>query len=212
MSVGYRLINKAGDTGMRDCIIDAKDAIRFISAHKKELGINPNKIYTFGDSAGGQIAQLLLLSSPESLKGDPELANFSYKTVAGVSWYGPCDFRDPQLFNHDDRADFQDRFGPRIMGGNAKAEEKKSRYKEMSSISYLTKDSPPLLMLQGDKDTTIPVKHAYHMQKTLKTINAPVKIQIVKNAGHNWRSVDAPIEPTQDEIIKQTIDFFLKHK
>ncbi|MGJ8654827.1 MAG: prolyl oligopeptidase family serine peptidase [Akkermansiaceae bacterium] len=212
MSAGYRLVNKGANSGMRDCVIDAKDAVRFISAHKKELGIDPSKIYTFGDSAGGQMAQMVLLASPDSLKGDPELAEFSYKTVAGVSWYGPCDFQDISLFNHDDRDNFKDRFGARIMGGGAKAEDKEKLYKEMSPVSYLTKESPPLLMIQGDKDTTIPVKQAYRMQEELKTVPAPVEIMIVKNAGHNWRSVDAPIEPTRAEIVQKTIEFFLKHK
>jgi len=35
----------------------------------------------------------------------------------------------------------------------------------MSPINYLEKNSAPLFMIQGDKDTTIPVKHAYYMAK-----------------------------------------------
>jgi acetyl esterase/lipase len=212
LSVGYRKVPKSGETAMRECVIDSKDALRFISAHRKELGIDPNKIHTFGDSAGGHLAQMVLLSPPDSLKGDPELAKFRYKTVSGVSWYGPCDFQDEQLFNHDDRANFKDRFGARIMGRDTKPEEKAGRYREMSPVTYLTKESPPLLMLQGDKDTTIPVKQAYRMQEALKTIPAPVKVVIVKNSGHNWRSVEVPIEPPREEIIKQTIQFFLDHQ
>ena len=95
-----------------------------------------------------------------------------------------------------------------ITGPKGKVE----RYREMSPISYLTKDSPPLLMIQGDKDTTIPVKHAYRMQAALETIDAPVEILIVKNAGHNWRSVDAPIEPSRDAIVNETIQFFLRNR
>ena len=208
VSVGYRLVKKNGDTAMRDCVIDSKDALRFISAYQKELGIDPNRIYTFGDSAGAHIAQMVLLAPPDSLKGDPELAKYTYKTVAGVSWYGPCDFQDPQLFNHNDRPKFRDRFGARIMGKNSKPSDKKALYREMSPVNYLTKDSPALLLIQGDKDTTIPVKQAYRMQDLLKTIDAPVEILIVKNAGHNWRSVDAPISPTRNEIIKKTVTFF----
>lgn len=212
LSVGYRLVPKDGATAMRDCVIDSQDALRFISAYHEELGIDPNKIYTFGDSAGGHLAQMVLLAPEDALQGDPELAKYSYQTVAGVSWYGPCDFEDEQLFNHDDRANFRDRFGPRIMGGETGPEGKLERYREMSPVNYLTKDSPPLLMLQGDKDTTIPVKQAYRMQQALETIDAPVEIEIVKNAGHNWRSVDAPIEPSRDEIVERTVEFILSHR
>ena len=66
-------------------------------------------------------------------------------------------------------------------------------------------------MIQGDKDTTIPVKHAYFMQQKAKQLQAPVEIMIIKNSGHNWRKVDAEIEPSRTEIIERTINFFVDH-
>jgi dipeptidyl aminopeptidase/acylaminoacyl peptidase len=66
-------------------------------------------------------------------------------------------------------------------------------------------------MIQGDKDTTIPVKHAYFMREKAKQLQAPVEIMIIKNSGHNWRKVDAEIEPSRTEIIERTIDFFVDH-
>ena len=78
----------------------------------------------------------------------------------------------------------------------------------MSPINYLRKESPPLLMIQGDKDTTIPVKHAYYMEKKAKEFDAPVEILIVKNSGHNWRKVGADISPTRKKIIEASAQFF----
>lgn len=212
-AVQYRLTKKDTGVAMRDCVIDAKDAIRFLSAHSESLGIDPHRIYTFGDSAGGHLAQMLLFTPPDSFTGDSELAKYTYKTVAGVSWYGPCDFEDEQLFNHDDRANFRDRFGPRIMGSETGPQTKEARYHEMSPVNYLTTDSPALLMIQGDGDTTIPVKQAYRMQAALESIPAPVEITIVKNAGHNWRMGDGKtaIKPSRDEIIELTVQFFRDH-
>ncbi len=66
-------------------------------------------------------------------------------------------------------------------------------------------------MIQGDKDTTIPVKHAYQMQEKGKELGASVEIMIIKNSGHNWRQVDAPIDPTREEIIDRTVRFFSEH-
>ena len=82
-------------------------------------------------------------------------------------------------------------------------------YREVSPVNYLRKESPPLLMIQGDKDTTIPVHHAYYMQEKAQACAAPVEIFIVKNAGHNWREVDAPIDPSTDDIIQRTVDFLV---
>lgn len=197
---------------MRDCVIDSKDAIRFLVKNSDTLNIDPEQVFVFGDSAGGHIAQMLLLTPPSSLAGDANLASVDYKIVAGLSWYGPCDFENTDLFNHDDRPDFRGRFGPRITGeAEVTPEEKMRLYREMSPIHYLKKDSPPLLMIQGDKDTTIPVKHAYHMEKRASEIQAPVQTLIVKNAGHNWRKVDAAIEPSRDEIIQASVEFFGAH-
>lgn len=212
-SVDYRLARKGSEVAMRDCVIDSKDALRFLAQNAESLGLDRNRFYTFGDSAGGHIAQMLLLTPPSSLTGDAGLAGESYQIVAGVSWYGPCDFQDVSLFNHDDRPDFRDRFGPRILGyAEVSPDEKKRLYREMSPVNYLKKDSPPLFMIQGDKDTTIPVKHAYRMEEEAKKIQAPVKTMIVKNSGHNWRKVGAEISPSREEIIAATAGFFIEHE
>jgi acetyl esterase/lipase len=213
-SVEYRLCKQGSNVSMRDCVIDCKDALRYLSKNSDELKVDTDRVFTFGDSAGGQIAQMLLLSSSDSLPGAEELGGYSYKILAGVSWYGPCDFEKTELFNHDDRKKFKDRFGPRILKPDTKPEDKLALYREMSPINYLKKNSPPLLMIQGDGDTTIPVKHAYYMKAKAEAINAPVEIMIIKNAGHNWRKADGttPIEPTVTQIVQRTVDFMVKHK
>ena len=208
--VSYRLAKMDSGVAMRDCVIDCKDAIRYLAKNSDSLGIDPQRICVMGDSAGGHIAQMLLLARPEQLPGDEKLAATSYKMMAGVSWYGPCDFEKTDLFNHDDRPNFRDRFGPRILGSNSGPSDKLERYREVSPINYLSKNSPPLLMIQGDEDTTIPVKHAHYMKRKADTIGAPVEVIVVKNAGHNWRRVDADIDPSRDEIIERTVQFFVE--
>ena len=210
--VTYRLAKKDSDVVIRDCVTDCKDAIRYLAKNSEALGIDPMRICVMGDSAGGHIAQMLLLASPEQIPGDPALAEVPYRMVAGVSWYGPCDFEKMDLFNHDDRADFRDRFGPRILGSDSRPADKLERYREVSPINYLSKDSPPLLMIQGDKDTTIPVKHAYYMKQKADALKVPVEIMIIKNSGHNWRKVDADIEPSREAIIQRTVEFFVERR
>ena len=213
-SVEYRLCKPHRSVKMRDCVIDSKDAVRYVAKNSGTLNLDPQRFFVFGDSAGGQIAQMLLLTPPETLPGDSALQDASYKIVAGVSWYGPCDFEKTQLFNHDDRADFKDRFGGRIIGRDAdvSAEQKLELFREMSPVNYVTKDSPPLLMIQGDKDTTIPVKHAHYMLEKAVDVDAPVEIMIIENSGHNWRKVGADISPSKEEIDDRTVQFFVDHE
>lgn len=207
--VTYRLAKKNSNVAMRDCVIDCKDAIRYLAGNADMLGIDAHRMCVMGDSAGGHIAQMLLLSKPEQLTGAPELTQTSYRMVAGVSWYGPCDFENIELFNHDDRPDFRDRFGARILGSKSGPLDRLTRYREMSPINYLQQNSPPLLMIQGDKDTTIPVKHAYYMKQKAEELKASVETMIIRNSGHNWRRVGADIDPSREEIIDRTVQFFI---
>lgn len=211
-SVNYRLCRRQGVVTIRDCVIDVKDAVRYLAKHSETLKLDRRRFFAMGDSAGGQLAQMLVLSSPETLPGDENLASAGYTMVAGVSWYGPCDFEKVDLFNHDDRKDFRDRFGSRILNSKSKPGEKQARYREVSPVNYLKKDSPPLLMIQGDKDTTIPVKHAYYMKQRAQALQAPVEIMIIRNSGHNWRKVGAEIEPSREAIVDRTVKFFLDHR
>ncbi|WDE99477.1 alpha/beta hydrolase [Lentisphaera profundi] len=210
VAVQYRLC-KDGKTSIRDCVTDSMDAVRYLAKYSKELHLDSSRVFSYGDSAGGQLAQMLLLTQPTDFPGAAELAGQRYTMLAGVSWYGPCDFEKTALFNHDGRAKFRDRFGPRVLKAGTPPEDKLRLYREVSPVNYLRKGSPPLLMIQGDGDTTIPLKHAYYMQEKAKACEAPVEIMIIKNAGHNWRQADGstPIEPSREKIIQRTIDFML---
>ena len=209
-AVQYRLC-KNGETSIRDCVTDSMDAVRYLAKQGEALHLDASRVFTYGDSAGGQLAQMLLLTQPDDFPGAAELAGQRYTMRAGVSWYGPCDFEKTELFNHDGRAKFRDRFGPRVLKSDTPPADKLRLYREVSPVNYLRKESPPLLMIQGDGDTTIPVHHAYYMQEKAKACAAPVELLIVKNAGHNWRKADGStlIEPSPDEIVQRTVDFLV---
>ena len=207
-AVQYRLC-KNGDTSIRDCVTDAMDAVRYLTKQSEALHLDASRVFTYGDSAGGQLAQMLLLTQPDDFPGDAELAGQRFTMLGGVSWYGPCDFEKTELFNHDGRAKFRDRFGARVLKSGTPPADKLRLYREVSPVNYLRKESPPLLMIQGDGDTTIPVHHAYYMQKKATACAAPVEIFIIKNAGHNWRKADGstPIDPSIDDIVQRSVDF-----
>ena len=206
-SVDYRLCKKDGDIRMRDCVTDSKDALRFLAKNADQFSIDPNQVFTFGDSAGGHLAQMLLLSPPESFPGDPALADAKYRLVAGVSWYGPCDFEKTDLFTPPGKPPVRDRFGARIIKPDIEPNAKLAAYREVSPINYLGQDSRPLLMIQGDKDTTIPLHHAHHMKVRADAVKAPVEILIVQNSGHNWKAVGGTLTPSMDDIAAKTASF-----
>ena len=206
-SVDYRLCTKEGDIMVRDCVTDAKDALRFLAKNAARFSLDAEHVFTWGDSAGGHLAQMLLLSPPESFPGDPALADAKYRLIVGVSWYGPCDFEKIDLFTPPGGSEVRDRFGSRILKAGADQKTRLPAYREVSPVNYLRADSPPLLMMQGDKDPTIPVQHAHHMKERADAVKAPVETFIVQNSGHNWREVGGTLRPTLDEIMTKTAEF-----
>lgn len=56
VSVQYRLANDGSI--ISNCIIDSKDAIRFITKNATIYNIDPTRMAMFGASAGGQIAMM----------------------------------------------------------------------------------------------------------------------------------------------------------
>ena len=208
-SVNYRL-HERDKVKMRDCVTDAKDAIRFLAKNENKFSIDANQFFCFGDSAGGQIAQMLTLTPADTFMGDPNIKDAKFTIRGGVSWYGPCDFEHMELFRKEGEIKAQDRFGPRIIDTDCSAEAKLKAYREMSSVNYLKATNPPLLLLQGDKDPTIPVHHAHHMKKRAESANAPIETLIIKNAAHGWKARGGEMELTQAEIVKITADFLEK--
>ncbi len=210
-SVDYRLCTKEGDITVRDCVTDAKDALRFLAKNAVRFSLDAEQAFTWGDSAGGHLAQMLLLSPPDSFPGDPALADAKYRLIAGVSWYGPCDFEKTALFIPPGGTGVGDRFGSRILKPGADEKTRLAAYREVSPVNYLRPDSPSLLMMQGDQDPTIPVQHAHHMKERADAVKAPVETFIVQNSGHNWREVGGPLRPTLEEIMTKTAEFMKKH-
>lgn len=210
-SVDYRLWTRDGDVFVRDCVTDAKDALRFLAKNAARFSLDPERAFAFGDSAGGQIAQILLLSPPEAFPGDPELADTKFRLIAGVSWYGPCDFEKTDLFIPVGASSVNDRFGPRIVRPGSGQQESLAAFREVSPVNYLGPRNPPLLMIQGEKDPTIPVHHATYMKERAEAAGAPVEILIVRNAGHNWRPEGGEIDPSLEEILAKTAGFLKQH-
>lgn len=210
-SVDYRLCTKDGTITIRDCVTDAKDALRFLAKNADSFSLDADQVFTWGDSAGGHLAQMLLLTPPDSFPGDPALADAKYRLIAGVSWYGPCDFEKTELFNGPGQTGVRDRFGARIVKPGTDEEKKLAAYREVSPVNYLKADSPPLLMMQADLDTTIPVHHAHYLKERADAVKAPVEVFIVKNSGHNWREAGGPLEPGLDAVVAKTAGFLAGH-
>lgn len=219
VSVMYRLVKMHDPKDpvlMRDCAVDCRDGLRFLEKHETELGLDMDRVVVFGSSAGGHLAQLLTWSDPDDFAGDPILMPYKVELAAGVSWFGPCDFRDPKWSVSDG---VKDKFAPDFWAARITKVEGKSIFDhpdektramlaEVSPVVYLSKNSAPLLHMHGDQDAVISRKQAYHLKEQAAAVGAPVEIQMVKGAGHGWWNKN--IEPSRKEAEQMTVDYILK--
>jgi acetyl esterase/lipase len=125
----YRVKSRQGVTP-RECVEDAKSAIRWMRQKAVKLGIDANRIAAAGGSAGGHIAACTGLAP--GLDADGENTAISSKPNAMV------------LFNPVLRLDL-----PQLSGFVGHDE---ALAKAISPTLYLTKDTPPTLLLYGSAD------------------------------------------------------------
>ena len=153
---------------------------------------------------------MLAYADHDQFPGDETLLGNDVQPIAGISWYGPSDFTDVKLFETDFSDKNADRFGARIAGSDSNYAKNPQAFEEMSPTSWIKKDSPPMLVMQGNRDSTIPLAHATHLKEKADEIGADVEMVIVKNAGHNWRKAGGDPEPGKEEIQRMTAEYALQ--
>ena len=131
----YRVKSRHGVTP-KECVEDAKSAVRWMRQNAAKLGIDPDRIVAAGGSAGGHIAACTALTP--GLDAEGEDAKVSSKPNALV------------LFNPVLRFSGIPELMERI--GNDEA-----LGKAISPTLHLTKDSPPTLIFFGTADRLAPM-------------------------------------------------------
>ena len=189
-SVNYRL---APEFIFPAPIEDVKCAVRYLRAHAATLHVDAQHIGAWGASAGGQLVSLLGLVGPSGgMEGSGGYADQSSQVQAVVDMYGRADLREVPATRPD--------LLP-IFGGEANL----ARY---SPVTYAGPDAPPFLILHGDQDMTVPPHLSREFAARLQAAGAPVRLVMVKNAGHGFGATAPGMTPSRAEITGLICDFF----
>jgi acetyl esterase/lipase len=124
----YRVKSRHGVTP-RECVEDARNALRWFRENAARLGVDPDRIVASGGSAGGHIAACTTLMPPDDPRGQD--AKVSCRANALILF-------NPVL-----------RFGPQLL---KKIDGDEEVGKAISPILHLAKDSPPTLLFFGTED------------------------------------------------------------
>ena len=190
MSIEYLLANKDNPGAVwPQNLHDCKTAVRWLRKNAAKYNLDADNIGTIGGSAGGHLATMVAATGADL---DPQgpYPEFSTKVKCAVNMYGPAD-----LENWKDIAALR----------KTRAEDP-ALYKQFSVLTHLDKDDPPILILHGTADTTVPLSQSETLAAALKLVGIEHHLEVVQGAPHTFS-----LQPKEKDLRPLVIAFFNKH-
>lgn len=165
LSVDYRLV---GGSPAPACYTDVRCAIRWVHAHAGDYGIDPERVYLIGQSAGGHMVSLAATigDGPYAKTGGWDTARSDVRAVVSVA----AAYDLPSL-------SWGNLWTP--VSGNV--DEARRQASPMNHVSATTK---PLLVIHSDDDKSVPVQQAVDFVGRLKAANVPHRFVHYTDRGH----------------------------
>ena len=169
-TIDYRLAPRHPYPAAR---LDVEAAIAWVKKNAKRYHVNPNKIALMGESAGAHLVNLV-----------------GAKNAAGVAavvcFYGPIDMVTfARKFEGKPATDGMKTFFLIDEYDDAA----KAKLREASPHTYLSKKTPPFLVIHGTRDQAVPYDQATLHVKLFREKGIPVELITVEEGIHgvmNW--------------------------
>ncbi|WP_244238164.1 prolyl oligopeptidase family serine peptidase [Corallococcus terminator] len=215
-SIDYRLSDAAVFPAQ---LHDVKAAVRFLRANASSYNLDSARFAAFGSSAGGHLAALAGTSQGVAGLEDPSQGNggVSSAVQAVVDWYGPTDFAqmDAQLLARGCGPGSAQHSQPdspesQLVGCTVGDESCQDAVRRASPITHAGAGDPPMLLLHGDADCTVPREQSLALASALTSAGRCVLRRDVVGAGHGgpeW--VSTPVQDTVanflDAVLKPAV-------
>jgi acetyl esterase/lipase len=180
-------------------IQDCNQAVQFLYDHAGKYKLDKNKFALIGFSAGGHLASLLGLSNNNTVPAfytSGKKPFFKIKLV--LDFYGPSDFVAMST-----REKTTEPHSPESILLGASIVERPDIAKFASPVTYVDKNDPPFLIVQGEKDESVPFTQSVLLNSYLKLASVKNELMIVAGAPHF-----GPMFDTED--IRAKVFYFLR--
>jgi acetyl esterase/lipase len=183
MTIDYRMMPRHA---FPKCLHDCKAAVRWLRRNAAEHRVDPERIVTFGASAGGHLAGLLATTRPEhGFEGEAN-GGESSEVKSAVCLYGAVDlrmYREQPVFGplgrmaHDFLEDFTGR-GQEAKNGDP--------LYAASPVAYVGPWSKPTLLVHGTADNVVHYAQSETFHQLLRRAGVPARLIAVPNKGHGF--------------------------
>lgn len=211
VSINYRL---SGETIYPAQIQDVKAAIRFIRANAKTYKLNPDKIATWGGSAGGNLSAMAGTSADVKVLEDLNLGNekVSSRVQAVVAWFPPIDFNTMDLqfkASGKGKADHDAADSPESLLVGKKITEAIDLVKVANPTTYISKDDPAFFIEHGTEDHLVPTEQSINFATALENVlgKEKVTLKLLKGASHGGKEFET-VENLK--LVFEFLDKYLK--
>jgi acetyl esterase/lipase len=168
VSVDYTLA-RPGSPSWPENLEDVRAAVRWVRAHASELGVDTRRFVALGASAGGHLAALV--------GTDPE--DDSARVSAVVDFYGPSDLRALAESQRTSARAIEV-----FLGGSPRAFP--DRYAAASPALRVTDRTPPMLLIHGAQDKSVPVAQSTTLSDALAARGIRHRVIVVDDARHGF--------------------------
>ena len=185
-SVAYRL---SGEAVFPAAIRDVKAAIRWLRAHASDYEIDPARAMSWGASAGGNLAGLAAVSCHVPLLEPVTKDNEISDCVQGaVTWYGVFDIATMASQAREENGSWRSvrNLPEYLMLGCFASECKGGQIAAASAVSYVNAQDPPMLLIVGAEDKTVPYHQTLEMAEKLKAAGVPHELIVIPNVDHGF--------------------------
>jgi acetyl esterase/lipase len=196
-AVDYRLSSEAQFPVQAQ---DIKASIRWLRLNASKYGIDGKRVVAWGESAGAHLAALAavscgvdLLEPRESknlfgLIADVTSKNASDCVQGSVAWFGVFDMTTIQSQAREVHALSRDeRDAPewRLLGCFA-TQCRPQQLAAASPITYVDKNDPPMLLIVGNADTTVPTEQTLQMAGKLESAGVKHELLVLPGVNHQF--------------------------
>ena len=159
---------------------DVQAALRWLRLNPLGLPVDPDHIGVWGHSAGGHLAALAGLTALGRGK-IPNQCTPRDDVQAVVTISGPSDLTRPAGAMHIDRP------SPvtALVGGNVSTHLEQLR--AASPLTHVAVGAPPLLIIHGTADETVPYEQAVRLHRALLAQGADTLLLPIAGGHHNLR-------------------------